>query len=76
MGDTSPSPRQLFVEAIVFWSIGVILYVGRMYVFCHAKPHETSLMIHKDIANNCGRINQTLILYGISTRFNVLELDH
>ncbi|KAF7714433.1 Uncharacterized protein PECH_002188 [Penicillium ucsense] len=30
MGDTSPTPQQLFVEAVVFWSIGVVLYVGRM----------------------------------------------
>ncbi|KAI9931054.1 hypothetical protein ASPWEDRAFT_34408 [Aspergillus wentii DTO 134E9] len=30
MGNVSPTPHQLLVEACVFWSIGVILYVGRM----------------------------------------------
>jgi hypothetical protein len=33
MGDVSPTPHQLLVEAIVFWSIAVVIYVGRMYVF-------------------------------------------
>lgn len=31
MGDVSPSPHQLLVEAVVFWSIGVVIYIGRMY---------------------------------------------
>ncbi|KAJ5659407.1 hypothetical protein N7507_005858 [Penicillium longicatenatum] len=30
MGNVSPTPHQLLVEAIVFWSIGVIIYGGRM----------------------------------------------
>ncbi|CEJ55571.1 hypothetical protein PMG11_01822 [Penicillium brasilianum] len=30
MGDVSPTPHQLLVEAIVFWSIAVVIYVGRM----------------------------------------------
>jgi hypothetical protein len=34
MGDVSPTPHQLLVEAIVFWSIAVVIYVGRMYVAC------------------------------------------
>lgn len=34
MGDVSPTPQQLLVEAIVFWSIAVVIYVGRMYVAC------------------------------------------
>ncbi|KAJ5675482.1 hypothetical protein N7462_008379 [Penicillium macrosclerotiorum] len=31
MGNTSPTPHQLLVEALIFWSIGVVLYIGRMY---------------------------------------------
>ncbi|KAJ5949082.1 hypothetical protein N7454_000666 [Penicillium verhagenii] len=30
MGNESPTPNQLFVEALVFWSIGVVIYGGRM----------------------------------------------
>ncbi|KAJ6140195.1 hypothetical protein N7471_006681 [Penicillium samsonianum] len=30
MGNVSPTPHQLLVEATVFWSIGLVLYVGRM----------------------------------------------
>ncbi|KAL5362072.1 hypothetical protein BJX96DRAFT_185781 [Aspergillus floccosus] len=30
MGNTSPTPRQLLVEAVVFWSIAVILVAGRI----------------------------------------------
>lgn len=30
MGNTSPTPRALFVEAIIFWSVGLVIYVGRM----------------------------------------------
>ncbi|KAJ5632487.1 hypothetical protein N7490_008826 [Penicillium lividum] len=30
MGNISPTPHQLFVEAVVFWSIGVVIYGGRM----------------------------------------------
>ncbi|KAJ5739077.1 hypothetical protein N7533_011861 [Penicillium manginii] len=30
MGNVSPTPRQLLVEAAIFWSIGTVLYVGRM----------------------------------------------
>ncbi|KAJ5090782.1 hypothetical protein N7532_009466 [Penicillium argentinense] len=30
MGNTSPTPRALFVEAIIFWSIGIIIYGGRI----------------------------------------------
>ena len=32
MGLTSPTPGQLLREAVIFWSIGLILYVGRMSV--------------------------------------------
>lgn len=32
MGNESPTPRQLFIEAVVFGSIAVVLYGGRMYV--------------------------------------------
>ncbi|KAJ5407666.1 hypothetical protein N7509_001549 [Penicillium cosmopolitanum] len=30
MGNVSPTPHQLLVEAAIFWSIGTVLYVGRM----------------------------------------------
>ncbi|KAG2420900.1 hypothetical protein HFD88_000514 [Aspergillus terreus] len=30
MGNTSPTPRQLLVEAVVFWSIAVVLVAGRI----------------------------------------------
>ncbi|KAL2821457.1 hypothetical protein BDW59DRAFT_150115 [Aspergillus cavernicola] len=30
MGEVSPTPRQLLVEAIIFWSIGVVIYIGRI----------------------------------------------
>ncbi|KAJ5243458.1 uncharacterized protein N7469_001785 [Penicillium citrinum] len=30
MGNVSPTPHQLLVEAAVFWSIGAVLYAGRM----------------------------------------------
>ncbi|KAE8394732.1 hypothetical protein BDV23DRAFT_179508 [Aspergillus alliaceus] len=30
MGNVSPTPRQLFTEAVVFWSIALFLFIGRM----------------------------------------------
>ncbi|KAL2216766.1 hypothetical protein M432DRAFT_80224 [Thermoascus aurantiacus ATCC 26904] len=30
MGNESPTPHQLLTEAAIFWSIGVVLYIGRM----------------------------------------------
>lgn len=30
MGDASPTPHQLLVEAVVFWSIGVVIFIGRI----------------------------------------------
>ncbi|KAL2866066.1 uncharacterized protein BJX67DRAFT_147787 [Aspergillus lucknowensis] len=30
MGDVSPTPRQLLVESVIFWSIAVILWIGRI----------------------------------------------
>ncbi|PYH47304.1 uncharacterized protein BP01DRAFT_335708 [Aspergillus saccharolyticus JOP 1030-1] len=30
MSDFSPSPYQLLFEAIIFWSIAIVLYIGRM----------------------------------------------
>ncbi|KAL5333570.1 hypothetical protein BJX70DRAFT_57430 [Aspergillus crustosus] len=30
MGNVSPTPRQLLTESVIFWSIGVVLYIGRM----------------------------------------------
>ncbi|KAL3478083.1 hypothetical protein BJX99DRAFT_224987 [Aspergillus californicus] len=30
MAEVSPTPRQLLVEAIIFWSIGLVIYIGRM----------------------------------------------
>ncbi|KAJ5384767.1 hypothetical protein N7517_002678 [Penicillium concentricum] len=30
MGNESPTPRQLITEAIVFWAIGLVIYVGRI----------------------------------------------
>ncbi|KAL4746986.1 hypothetical protein BDW72DRAFT_24392 [Aspergillus terricola var. indicus] len=34
MGDVSPTPYQLLVEAAVFWSIGVVIFVGRITARC------------------------------------------
>lgn len=28
----SPTPHQLLVEAVIFWSIALVIYFGRMYV--------------------------------------------
>ncbi|KAL4783286.1 hypothetical protein BJX76DRAFT_330194 [Aspergillus varians] len=30
MGNASPTPHQLLVEAVVFWSIGAVIYIGRI----------------------------------------------
>jgi hypothetical protein len=30
MGNVSPTPRQLLTESVIFWSIAIVLYVGRM----------------------------------------------
>ncbi|KAL2814256.1 hypothetical protein BJX63DRAFT_431413 [Aspergillus granulosus] len=30
MGNVSPTPRQLLTESVIFWCIGVVLYIGRM----------------------------------------------
>lgn len=30
MGNVSPTPHQLLLEAAIFWSIGAVLYIGRM----------------------------------------------
>ncbi|KAL2861817.1 hypothetical protein BJX68DRAFT_260621 [Aspergillus pseudodeflectus] len=30
MGNVSPTTRQLLTESIIFWSVGIVLYIGRM----------------------------------------------
>ncbi|KAL4867325.1 hypothetical protein BDV12DRAFT_198282 [Aspergillus spectabilis] len=30
MGNVSPTPRQLLTESLIFWTIGIVLYIGRM----------------------------------------------
>lgn len=54
MGYTSPTPGQLLREAVIFWSIGLILYVGRMSVL--AFDSLLSLSMEKLITCRISRI--------------------
>ncbi len=45
MGDVSPSPHQLLVEAVIFWSIGVVIFIGRMYAL-HLLIEKPALTLH------------------------------
>lgn len=64
MGNTSPTPRALFVEAMIFWSVGLVIYVGRMYVVSPSFKPVAMLTAAQDLTSDFKWRNQALILYG------------
>lgn len=65
MGNVSPTPHQLLVEAVVFWSIGVVIYGGRMYVLSYSDSCRKERYTHsiKDFPDHRQWVDQTFALY-------------
>ncbi|KAJ5631405.1 uncharacterized protein N7484_011505 [Penicillium longicatenatum] len=76
MGNVSPTPHQLLVEAIVFWSIGVIIYGGRMISRTIANGSIKRLLWDDYVMTATFMIYTTLlVLIQISSRYATNLMD-
>ncbi|KAJ5337955.1 hypothetical protein N7452_004683 [Penicillium brevicompactum] len=76
MGTESPSPRQLFTEAIIFWSIGLVIYVGRMIARIIANGSVKRLFVDDYVMTATFAIYTTLlVLIQISARYATNLMD-
>ncbi|KAL4867970.1 hypothetical protein BDV12DRAFT_108628 [Aspergillus spectabilis] len=62
MGDVSPTSHQLLVEAIIFWSIGVVIYIGRITGRCIAHGGIKHLQVDDYIMTLTFGVYTTLIV--------------
>ncbi|KAL2802096.1 hypothetical protein BJX63DRAFT_133981 [Aspergillus granulosus] len=62
MGDTSPTPHQLLVEAVVFWSIGFVIYVGRIIARCISNGGIRHLQVDDYIMTATFAVYTTLLV--------------
>ncbi|KAL2787952.1 hypothetical protein BJX66DRAFT_327445 [Aspergillus keveii] len=62
MGDTSPTPHQLLVEAVVFWSIGFVIYVGRIIARCISNGGIKHLQVDDYIMTATFAVYTTLLV--------------
>ncbi|KAJ5960201.1 uncharacterized protein N7479_007351 [Penicillium vulpinum] len=77
MGNESPTPRQLFTEAIVFWSIGFVIYVGRILARIIANGYGVKRLLVDDYVMTATFAIYTtlLILIQISARYATNLMD-
>ncbi|CAG8330779.1 unnamed protein product [Penicillium nalgiovense] len=76
MGNVSPTPNQLFSEAIVFWSIGLIIYVGRIVSRIIANGSYKRLFVDDYVMTATFAIYTTmLVLIQISARYATNLMD-
>ncbi|KUM57645.1 hypothetical protein ACN42_g9532 [Penicillium freii] len=76
MGNVSPTPNQLFAEAIVFWSIGLIIYVGRVVARIIANGSYKRLFVDDYVMAATFAIYTTmLVLIQISARYATNLMD-
>ncbi|KAL4944824.1 hypothetical protein BDV06DRAFT_232415 [Aspergillus oleicola] len=70
MGETSPTPHQLLVEAVVFWSIGVVIYIGRIVARCISNGGIRHLQIDDYIMTLTFAVYTTLlVLIRVSAKY-------
>ncbi|KAE8375713.1 hypothetical protein BDV26DRAFT_294723 [Aspergillus bertholletiae] len=71
MGDASPTPRQLLVEAVIFWSIGVVIWVGRIIARIISNGGIRNLQVDDYVMSiTFGIYTTLLILINISSHYN------
>ncbi|KAJ5774096.1 hypothetical protein N7457_008992 [Penicillium paradoxum] len=76
MGSVSPTPKQLFTEAIVFWSIGLIVYVGRIVARIIANGSFKRLFVDDYVMTATFAVYTTLlVLIQISARYATNLMD-
>lgn len=76
MGNVSPTPNQLFTEAIVFWSIGLVIYVGRVVARIIANGSYKRLFVDDYVMAATFAIYTTLlVLIQISARYATNLMD-
>ncbi|CAG8089747.1 unnamed protein product [Penicillium salamii] len=76
MGNVSPSPRQLFTEAIIFWAIGLVIYVGRIVARIIANGGIKRLFVDDYVMTATFAIYTTLlVLIQISARYATNLMD-
>ncbi|KAJ6104565.1 hypothetical protein N7523_010885 [Penicillium sp. IBT 18751x] len=73
MGDVSPTPHQLLVEAVIFWSIGVVIFFGRMYVEMTQSTSKVALTWYQ--INQKMIYTTLLVLIQISSRYATNLMD-
>ncbi|KAJ5550834.1 hypothetical protein N7535_001227 [Penicillium sp. DV-2018c] len=76
MGNTSPTPQQLFTEAIVFWSIALVIYIGRIVARILANGSFKRLFVDDYVMTATFAIYTTLlVLIQISARYATNLMD-
>ncbi|KAJ5810203.1 uncharacterized protein N7503_002421 [Penicillium pulvis] len=76
MGNVSPTPHQLLVEAVVFWSIGVVIYGGRMISRTIANGSIKRLLWDDYVMTATFMVYTTLlVLIQISSRYATNLMD-
>ncbi|KAJ6015471.1 hypothetical protein N7540_010062 [Penicillium herquei] len=76
MGNTSPSPHELLIEAAIFWSIGFIIYGGRMISRVIANGSIKRLFWDDHVMTATFMIYTTLlVLIQISARYATNLMD-
>ncbi|KAJ5748764.1 uncharacterized protein N7511_010460 [Penicillium nucicola] len=76
MGNVSPTPQQLFTEALIFWSIGLVIYVGRIAARIIANGSFKRLFVDDYVMTATFAIYTTLlVLIQISARYATNLMD-
>ncbi|KAJ5130303.1 uncharacterized protein N7515_006342 [Penicillium bovifimosum] len=77
MGDASPTPQQLFTEAIVFWSIALVIYIGRIVSRIIANGSFKRLFVDDYVMTATFKAIYTtlLVLIQISARYATNLMD-
>ncbi|KAJ5145168.1 hypothetical protein N7448_002560 [Penicillium atrosanguineum] len=76
MGNVSPTPHQLLVEAIIFWSIGVVIFFGRIISRIIANGSIKRLFWDDYVMTGTFMIYTTLlVLIQISSRYATNLMD-
>ncbi|KNG91666.1 hypothetical protein ANOM_000175 [Aspergillus nomiae NRRL 13137] len=71
MGDVSPTPHQLMVEAVVFWSIAVVIWIGRLIARSISNGGIRNLQVDDYIMSvTFGIYTTLLVLINISSNYN------
>ncbi|KAJ6079189.1 hypothetical protein N7467_008942 [Penicillium canescens] len=76
MGNVSPTPHQLLTEAIIFWAIGLVIYIGRIAARVIANGSIKRLFVDDYVMTATFAIYTTLlVLIQISARYATNLMD-